>query len=115
MHLDSENRVWIGEYYAKTIAVFDPKTEKFQEWPIPVPWYGPYDVVADKQGNVWAGGMTSELIVRLDPKTGEFRKYLLPRLGVNVRRVEVDNTGARPVLWVGENHQAKIAKVETLD
>jgi streptogramin lyase len=115
MHLDTENRVWIGEYYAKTIAVFDPKTEKFQEWPITVPWYGPYDVVADKQGNVWAGGMTSELIVRLDPKTGEFRKYLLPRLGVNVRRVEVDNTGARPVLWVGENHQAKIAKVETLD
>jgi hypothetical protein len=53
--------------------------------------------------------------VRLDPKTGEFRKYLLPRLGVNVRRVEVDNTGARPVLWVGENHEAKIAKVETLD
>ena len=57
---------------------------------------------------------------RTDPaleyrKPGEFRKYLLPRLGVNVRRVEVDNSGARPVFWVGENHQAKIARVEPLD
>jgi streptogramin lyase len=59
--------------------------------------------------------MTSELILRLNPKTGEFRRYLLPRLGVNVRRVEVDNSGPRPVFWVGENHQAKIARVEPLD
>jgi hypothetical protein len=51
----------------------------------------------------------------LNPKTGEFRRYLLPRLGVNVRRVEVDNSGPRPVFWVGENHQAKIARVEPLD
>lgn len=115
MHLDSEGRLWIGEYYAKAIGMFDTKTEQFREWPIPVPWYGPYDVVADKNGYVWAGAMTSELILRLNPKTGEFRRYLLPRLGVNVRRVEVDNSGPRPVFWVGENHQAKIARVEPLD
>jgi streptogramin lyase len=59
--------------------------------------------------------MSSEIILRLNPKTGEFNQYQLPRLGVNVRRVEVDNSGARPVFWVGENHQAKIAKVEPLD
>ena len=64
---------------------------------------------------LWAGAMTSELILRLNAGTGEFRKYLLPRLGVNVRRVEVDNSGTRPVFWVGENHQAKIARVEPLD
>jgi streptogramin lyase len=115
MHLDSSGRLWIGEYYAKTIGMFDTKTEQFREWPVPVPWYGPYDVVADKQGYVWAGAMTSELILRLNAGTGEFRKYLLPRLGVNVRRVEVDNSGTRPIFWVGENHQARIARVEPLD
>lgn len=59
--------------------------------------------------------MTSELILRLNVRAGKFRKYLLPRLGVNVRRVEVDNSVERPIFWVGENHQAKIAKVEPLD
>jgi len=115
MHLDSAGHLWIGEYYGKTIGMFDTKTEQFREWPVPVPWYGPYDVVGDKDGYAWTGGMTSELILRLNTRTGQFRKYLLPRLGVNVRRVEVDNSGIRPIFWVGENHQAKIARVEPLD
>jgi len=115
MHMDSQGRVWIGEYYGKKIAMFDPATEKFQEWTPPIPWYGPYDVVLDKNGYAWTGTMTSEVILRLDPKSGEFRQYLLPRLGVNVRRVEVDDSAPVPVFWVGENHQAKIAKVEPLE
>jgi streptogramin lyase len=115
MHMGEDGRLWIGEYYGKTIGMFDPKEEKFQEWKIPVPWYGAYDVAPDKDGYAWTGTMTSEIILRLNPKTGEFRKYLLPRLGVNVRRVDVDNSGAHPVFWVGENHQAKIAKVEPLN
>lgn len=115
MHMDSQGRVWIGEYYGKKIAMFDPRTEQFQEWTPPLPWYGAYDVVLDKDGYAWTGTMTSEVILRLNPKTGEFRQYLLPRLGVNVRRVEVDDSGPRPVFWVGENHQAKIAKVEPLE
>jgi virginiamycin B lyase len=115
MHMDSQGRVWIGEYYGKKIAMFDPTTEKFREWNPPIPWYGPYDVVLDKNGYAWTGTMTSEVILRLDPKSGEFRQYLLPRLGVNVRRVEVDDSAPVPVFWVGENHQAKIAKVEPLE
>jgi hypothetical protein len=39
----------------------------------------------------------------------------LPTLGANVRRADVDNSGQRPIFWVGENHQAKIAKVEPLN
>ncbi len=115
MHMDEQGRLWIGEYYGKTIGMFDTHTEKFQEWKIPVPWYGAYDVAMDQNGFAWTGTMTSEIILRLNPKTGEFRQYLLPRLGVNVRRVEVGNEGARSVFWVGENHQAKIARVEPLN
>jgi virginiamycin B lyase len=115
MHMDSQNRLWIGEYYGKKIGLFDTKTERFQEWPVTIPWYGPYDVAPDKNGYVWTGSMSSDLITRLDPKTGEFRYYLLPTQGVNVRRADVDNSGPQPIFWVGENHQAKIAKVEPLD
>jgi virginiamycin B lyase len=94
--------------------MFDTRTDEFQEWAHPIPWYGPYDVAPDKEGFLWTGAMSSDFITRFNPKTGEFRNYLLPRIGSNVRRVDVDNTGAHPVFWVGENHQAKIAKVEPL-
>jgi hypothetical protein len=40
--------------------------------------------------------------------------YLLPRT-TNIRRVFVDQSGERPVLWVGSNHGASIIKVEPLD
>ena len=115
MHFDGQDRFWIGEFYANKIAVFDTKTGEFQEWSHPIPWYGPYDVAPGKDGWVWTGAMSSDFITRFNPKTGEFRHYLLPRVGVNVRRADVDNTGPRPVFWVGENHQAKIAKVEPLN
>ena len=115
MHWDSQGRLWIGECYAKNIAMLDPETGKIQEWPQPIPWYGPYDVVPDKNGNIWTGSTSSDLITRFNPKTAEYRHYLLPTLDVNFRRADVDNSGPRPIFWVGENHQAKIAKVEPLN
>ena len=53
-------------------------------------------------------------VSRLDTKTDEITEYLLPHT-TNIRRVFVDETGARPVLWVGNNHGAAIVKVEPLD
>lgn len=115
MHMDAEDRLWIGEYYVNKIARFDTRSGRFQEWAHPIPWFDPYDAATDKNGNVWTGGMNSDLITRMNLKTGEFRNYLMPRVDTNVRRVDVDNSGAQPVFWVGENHQGKIAKVEPLD
>jgi streptogramin lyase len=115
MHMDVEDRLWIGEYYVNKIARFDTKSGQFQEWTHPIPWFDPYDAATDKDGNVWTGGMNSDLITRMNLTTGEFRNYLMPRVDTNVRRVDVDNSGAQPVFWVGENHQGKIAKVEPLE
>jgi virginiamycin B lyase len=115
MHVDSSDRLWIGEWWANRLAMFDPKTEQFQEWPVPIPWYGPYDAVLDKAGYVWSGSMSVDTILRFNPKTGEFQQYPLPDVGVNVRRIDVDNYGQVPVFWVGENRRAKIAKVEPLN
>ena len=115
MHVDPDDRIWIGELFGNKLGMFDTKTKKYVEWTDPIPWVGPYDAVRDKEGFVWAGGMATDLIARFNPKTNEFRHYLLPRLDSNVRRVDVDNRGTRPILWIGENHQAKIAKVELID
>ena len=112
--IDAENRLWFAEYGGNGIAMFDPQTEKIREWQLPTVWSAPYDAVPAKNGEVWTGSMLNDQVVRLDPKTDQIVEYLLPR-PTNIRRVFVDDSGGRPVLWVGSNHGASIVKVEPLD
>jgi len=112
--MDAEDRLWIGEYRGNRIAMFDTKTEQFKEWEAPTPYSAPYDVTLDKNGYAWTGSMSSDRVLRLDPKSGQFTEYLLPRF-TNIRRVFVDDSGSKPVLWIGNNHGASIVKVEPLD
>jgi streptogramin lyase len=112
--VDADNILWFAEYGANGIARFDPKTGAIKEWQLPTPWDEPYDVVKAKDGEIWTGSMLTDRVARLDPKTDNIVEYQLPR-STNIRRVFVDDRGARPVLWVGSNHGASIVKVEPLD
>jgi streptogramin lyase len=113
--VDEQNRLWFAQYGGNGIGMFDPKTDTIKEWTLPAPWSAPYDVVAIKNGaEAWTGSMLTDRVSRLDTATGQAVDYLLPRT-TNIRRVFVDQTGERPVLWVGSNHGASIIKVEPLD
>ena len=94
--------------------MFDPKTEKIEEWVLPTPWAQPYDVVTDKNGEAWTGSMLSDRVSRLNPKTGEFVEYLLPKT-TNIRRVFVDNSTTPVTFCVGSIHCSSIVKVEQMD
>lgn len=115
MHLDREDQLWFGENYTDKIGMFDTKSKQFKEWPDPTTWDAPYDAVRDKSDYVWTGSWTTDLATRLNPKTGEIVQYLLPSIDVNIRRVEVNNMTNPPRFFIGENHQAKIAIVQSLD
>ena len=113
--VDSQNRLWFAEYGGNAIAEFDPQTAAVKEYPLPTKWGDPYDVVPTKDASqVWTGSMVNDRVARLDTKSGQITEYLMPR-PTNVRRVFVQETGPRPVLWVGSNHGASIVKVEPLE
>ncbi|MEA2994054.1 MAG: hypothetical protein QOD40_2974 [Alphaproteobacteria bacterium] len=112
--VDQDNRLWFAEYGADAIGMFDPQTEKITEYKLPSKFTAPYDVVPARDGSVWTGSMITDQVSRLDPHTAEVVDYLMPR-PTNMRRVFVEETGSRPVLWVGSNHGASIVKVEPLD
>ena len=112
--VDDQNRLWFAQYGGNGIGIFDLKSGRVTEWKLPTPWSAPYDVVATKTGEVWTGSMLTDQVSRLDTKTGEVVDYLLPKT-TNIRRVFVDDTGERPVFWVGSNHGASIIKLEPLD
>ena len=95
--------------------MFDPNTEEFREWFPPTPYTKPYDVHVDRNGDVWTGSMYTDRVVRLDPETGEFIEYLLPEMGVNIRRVYVDDSTDPVTFWIGSNHGASIISLQVLD
>jgi len=112
--MDSQDRLWFGEYRGNRIGMFDTKTEHFQEWEPPSAWSAPYDVAVDRNGDVWTGSMTNDRILRLDSKSGHMIEYLLRR-STNIRRVFVDNSTTPVTFWVGNNHGASIVRLEPLD
>jgi len=113
--LDDQGHVWFGEYAGNAIGMFDPATQQIKEFKLPTAWSEPYDVAPTKGGaEVWTGSMLSDQVSRLDTKTDQFTEYLLPH-STNIRRVFVQETGPREVVWFGNNHGAALVKVEPLD
>ena len=113
--VDREDRLWYAGFGAGVVGMFDPRTEEFREWFPPTPYTKPYDVHVDRNGDAWTGSMYTDRVVRLDPETGEFIEYLLPEMGVNIRRVYVDDSTDPVTFWIGSNHGASIISLQVLE
>lgn len=111
--MDSQDRLWFAEWWGDKVGMFDTKSGEFMEWAIPNKYNSPYDAQVDKEGKVWVGNMMDDRITRLDVTTGKTVQYLMP-IETNFRRASVDDYAAKPVFWVGAQHQAVVMKVEPL-
>ena len=113
--VDSEDRLWYAGFGASVVGMFDPRAQEFREWFPPTPYTKPYDIHVDRNGDVWTGSMFTDRVVRLNPVTGEFIEYLLPEMGVNIRRVYVDDSTDPVTFWIGSNHGASIISLQVLE
>ena len=113
MEIDDQDRIVVTEYRGNKVAMFDTKTEKFTEYPLP-PYTFPYRANIDKNGDIWASTMATDRVVRMDPKTGATEQYLMPS-ETNMRTLFVDNSTTPVSFWVGSNHAHALVRVEPLD
>ena len=113
MEIDDQDRIVVTEYRGNKVAVFDTRTEKFTEYPLP-PYTFPYRANFDKNGAIWASTMSTDRVVHMDPKTGATEQYLMPS-ETNMRTLYVDNSTTPVSFWVGSNHAHALVKVEPLD
>ena len=90
--VDSQHRVGYARFGVSVVGMFDPRTEEFQEWVPPTPHTKPYDTHLDRYGDLRTRSMYTDRAVRLISETREVIGYLLPELGVNIRRVFVDDS-----------------------
>lgn len=53
--MDSQDRLWLGEYRGNRIGMFDTRKKRFEEWVAPNPWTAPYGASLNKRGVVLQG------------------------------------------------------------
>jgi streptogramin lyase len=114
--MDAQDRFWFAEYTGDRFAMFDTKTGKFTEWPVPHKYTTPYATsIPDARGRVYSSSNMSERVLRLDPKSGEIVEYQVPT-DFDSKEIIVDPTSRnRPVIWMANTRNGRILKVEPLD
>jgi streptogramin lyase len=113
MVIDEQDHILLTEYRGNKVAMFDPATERFTEYPLP-PYTFPYRAAIDKNGEIWTGGMSTDRIVRYNTHTKDTVEYMMPA-DTNIRSVFIDNSTSPVTFWTGSNHGAALVKVEPLD
>ena len=115
---DSQDRLWWGGYDGGFIGLLDPRKpagEQMKLYPVPSPFFFPYDAHYDEQGFTWTGGIYSDRVARMNVESGEWNFYLLP-FEANIRDVNLKPAERNGLsgLWIGHTHQAMITLVEPL-
>ncbi|WP_232313946.1 Vgb family protein [Ralstonia sp. A12] len=96
---DSKGHVWISEWNAGKVGMFDPATHQWREWQLPGEDPHAYAVFVDDQDIVWLSEWTANALVRFDPRTERFEVLPMPRPHARVRQM----MGRPGELWLSES------------
>lgn len=76
-YVDSEGRVWFVGQRGNYLAMLDPGSGEFKQFPLD-PGTGPHNLIVSDSGTVWYAGNRAAHIGRLDPANGEIDKIPMP-------------------------------------
>ncbi|WP_211210571.1 virginiamycin B lyase family protein [Hahella ganghwensis] len=106
---DSKNRIWVSEWTAGQVAVYDPETDKWREWKLPGDSPKAYAIYVDDQDNVWLSDFGNNSIVRFDPFSETFTTVKIPSPSAQVRQIQ----GRPGEVWAPESGQDKLMVIFT--
>lgn len=106
---DSQGRLWVSEWNAGQVALYDPATATWREWRLPGDAPQAYAVYVDERDTVWLSDFGSNTLVRFDPATESFTQFSLPSSPANVRQI----LGRPGEIWGAESGVDKLIVVRT--
>lgn len=106
---DSSGRIWVSEYNAGQVAVYDPATEAWQEWKLPGAAPKAYAVYVDACDKVWLSDFGGNAIVKFDPEDESFEVFPLPSPNGSVRQI----LGRPGEIWGAESSVDKLIVIRT--
>jgi virginiamycin B lyase len=96
---DSKGRVWISEWDAGQLGMYDPSTDTWREWPLAGPAPMAYAIYVDELDAVWLSDFGSNSILRFDPVGETFLRFPSTSNPANVRQL----LGRRGEVWGAES------------
>ena len=84
---DSRGRLWVSEWNAGKLGVYNPRTRRWREWRLPGANPQPYAVYVDESDMVWLTDFGANALVRFDPARRRFKRFGLPHAGADVRQL----------------------------
>jgi virginiamycin B lyase len=104
---DSEGKLWISEWEAGQLGMYDPETETWTEWPLPGNNPMPYSIYVDEQDIVWLSDFGANALVRFDPETETFESFPIPSQDAAVRQM----LGREGEVWGAESGTDKLVVI----
>ena len=106
---DSQGRIWVSEWNAGQVAVYDPANDSWKEWKLPGNRPQAYAVYVDDQDIVWLSDFGANTIVRFDPASETFTSFKLPSHDAAVRQI----LGRPGEIWGAESGVDKLVVIRT--
>jgi virginiamycin B lyase len=104
---DSRGRVWVSEWNAGQLGMYDPPANRWREWRLPGDRPMPYSVYVDDRDIVWLSDFASNALVWFDPAAETFGRIVLPSSPANVRQI----LGRPGEVWGAESGTDKLVVV----
>ena len=112
---DSQGRVWVSEWNAGQVGMYDPAQNSWKEWKLPAVSASAspqaYAVYVDENDKVWLSDFGGNALVRFDPLTEKFDVYDLPSAGAAVRQI----LGRVGQVWGAESGADKIIVARAIE
>jgi virginiamycin B lyase len=106
---DSRGRLWTSQWNAGQVAVYEPSTGGWREWPLPGDGPRAYAVFVDDTDGVWLSDFGANALVRFDPVSERFTSYPLPSQPGDVRQIH----GRHGEVWGAESAADKLVILRT--
>jgi virginiamycin B lyase len=107
---DSQGRIWVSEWDAGQVAVYDPADSSWREWKLPGNSPRAYAVYVDEEGIVWLSDFSANALVRFDPNLEGFTVYGIPSQNAQVRQI----LGRPGEVWGAESGTDKLIVIRTI-
>ncbi len=101
---DSRGRIWVSEWNAGQVGLYDPPTNAWREWKLRGAQPMPYAVYVDERDFVWLTDFGANAWVRFDPARESFQVFPIPTANASVRQL----LGRAGEVWGAESGTDKI-------
>ncbi|MDC4224014.1 MAG: hypothetical protein MPW15_07235 [Candidatus Manganitrophus sp.] len=106
---DSLGRLWISEWNAGKVGMYDPAKNTWKEWRAPGERPQIYSIFVDEKDQVWVSDFGGNAFMRFDPAKETFEVIPIPSPGAAVRQM----LGRPGEVWGAESGTDKLVVVRT--